>query len=144
MQRQKVKELEQICRERGIRLTRQRRVILKALAGRRDHPTADQLCDEVRETMPEISRTTVYRVLEMLVGVNVARSVSHPGSAARYEANTVQHHHLFCVRCDRLIDIVDPTLDAIPIPRAKTRGFRIDDVSVQFRGVCSECRRRTD
>jgi Fur family peroxide stress response transcriptional regulator len=131
------------CRRKGIRLTHQRRVILEILARRKDHPTADQLYGEARERLPEISRTTVYRVLEMLVRSDAARTVCHPGSTARYEAQTARHHHLICRHCGRLIDLVAPELDELPLPRTRGRGFRIEDYTIQFMGSCSDCRRKT-
>lgn len=75
--RPKVDELAQICRQHALPFTVQRRVVLEALSLRMDHPTADQVFDDVRKRMPEISRTTVYRVLETFVRVAVARKVCH-------------------------------------------------------------------
>lgn len=121
-------------------MTHQRRAVLEALAGRDDHPTADQLHDEVQGTLPDISRTTVYRVLEMLVGIGVARSVGHPGPTVRYEATTARHHHLACRLCGGLTDIAAPELDDLPMPPVDRLGFKIEDYSVQFTGTCNECR----
>lgn len=140
MKRQGVEQLEEICRREGLRLTHQRRIVLEALVGREDHPTADQLYEEIQATLPDVSRTTVYRVLEMLVGIGVARNVGHPGPAVRYEATTARHHHLFCRRCGGLTDIVAPQLDDLPLPAAKGLRFKIEDYSVQFTGTCNECK----
>jgi Fur family peroxide stress response transcriptional regulator len=142
LERHGAKHIEEICRREGLRLTRQRRAILEALAGRDDHPTADQLYEEVRHTLPEVSRTTVYRVLEMLVGIGMARNVGHPGPALRYEATSARHHHLFCRRCGALTDIVAPALDDLPLPAARGLRFKIEDYSVQFTGTCNECKSR--
>ena len=132
-------DFEQVCRANGIRLTPQRRVVLAALAGSVDHPTADDLFEEVRVDLPDISRTTVYRVLETLVGLGLARTVSHPGSAARYEAAGDRHAHLMCQRCQRLIDVMAPEIESIPWPSTRRLGFRINGLSVQFTGLCSAC-----
>ena len=140
MKRQDPAELENICRRQGLRLTHQRKAILTALAGRFDHPTADQLYNEIQAILPEISRTTVYRVLEKLVATGVARTVCHPGPASRYEALTARHHHLVCRRCSRLTDIAVPALNALPLPSTRGFGFKIDDYSIQFMGICSECK----
>jgi Fur family peroxide stress response transcriptional regulator len=140
LERQGVEQLEEICRREGLRLTHQRRVIQEALAGRDDHPTADQLYEEVQATLPDISRTTVYRVLETLVGIGVARSVGHPGPAVRYEVTTARHHHFFCRQCGSLSDIVVPQLDDLPMPAVKGLGFKIEDYSVHFTGTCNECK----
>jgi Fur family peroxide stress response transcriptional regulator len=139
--RLKVEQLEQMLRQHGLPLTVQRRAVLEALSLRLDHPFADQIFDDVRKRMPEISRTTVYRVLKTLVRVGVARKVCHPGSAARYEAATHRHHHLVCLNCETMVDLEDASLDSLPLPSASS-GFHIEDYSIQFRGLCSDCARK--
>ncbi len=133
-----LEELEQLCRQHGLPVTVQRRVILESLSARADHPTADHIFDDVRRRYPEISRTTVYRVLETLVRVGIARKVCHPGAAARYEMDTRRHHHLVCLNCEAMVDLEDPSLDDLALP-GKDLGFYIEDYSIQFRGLCSKC-----
>ena len=137
----KLEELEKICRQRGLPLTAQRREVLHTLALRTDHPTADQVLDDVRKRLPQISRTTVYRVLEALARAGVVRKVCHPGPSARYELEKGRHHHLVCLGCERMVDLEDPSLDGLPLPGIIS-GFRIKDYSIQFRGLCSECARK--
>ena len=132
-------EIQTLCRQHGLPVTAQRRAVLEALVAREDHPTADQLFEVVRMRLPDISRTTVYRVLETLVRVGAVQRVSHLGSAVRYDAFTEPHHHLVCVRCERLLDVVDPALDGLHPPAQLPPGFEILDYSVHFRGVCSNC-----
>jgi Fur family peroxide stress response transcriptional regulator len=134
----KLEDLARICREHALPLTVQRRLVLEALSFRTDHPTADQVFDDVRKRMPEISRTTVYRVLETFVRIAVARKVCHPGAAARYEIKTHRHHHLVCLNCEAMLDLEQPSLDDLPLPSVNS-GFHIEDYSIQFRGLCSEC-----
>jgi Fur family peroxide stress response transcriptional regulator len=136
----KIQDFEALCRERGIPLTVQRRAILEALSRHADHPTAEQIYADVQPRLPGVSRTTVYRVLETLVQVGVASKVSHPGAAVRFDAMTDRHHHLLCVRCDRLMDFEDAGLDTVRMPDTRARGFKILDYSIHFRGICSSCR----
>ena len=132
--------LERLCRQHGLALTVQRRLIFAALAERRDHPTADQVYAAVRDRLPGVSRTTVYRVLETFVRAGVIAVACHPGAAARYDPLTHRHHHLVCLRCGKIVDLEDPRLDALPMPRVRGRDFQINDYSVHFRGVCARCR----
>jgi Fur family peroxide stress response transcriptional regulator len=132
---------EEVCRRHGLPLTIQRRATLEALAARSDHPTADQILEDVRKHMPEISRTTVYRVLEALVRIGIARKVCHPGAAARYETETRRHHHLVCLNCESMVDIYAPHLDRLRLPDVNSY-FHIEDYSIQFRGLCSDCARQ--
>lgn len=142
MKRPSLGVLEATCRERGLRVTRQRRAILQVLARRSGHPTADEVYEKARTVLPDLSRTTVYRVLETLVETGVARTVCHPGVAVRYEAALERHHHLVCLRCNRLIDVVSPALDGIRLPNTRKVGFKIEDYTVEIRGTCSKCRRK--
>jgi Fur family peroxide stress response transcriptional regulator len=135
-------QLEAACRRHGVPLTVQRRVVLEALAGRTDHPTADQLLVDVRTRLPGVSRTTVYRVLETLVRLELAVKTCTPGSTVRFDPRTERHHHLVCLQCERVLDVHAPSLDALRFPTVRSAGFEISDYSVHFRGTCPECRRR--
>ncbi len=137
----KVEELEHICHQHGLPVTAQRREVLHALVLRADHPIADQIFDDVRKHLPEISRATVYRVLETLVRIGIACKVCHPGSGARYEVKTRRHHHLVCISCEKMIDLQDSTLDHLSLPGVGS-GFHIQDYSVQFRGLCTTCAKK--
>ena len=135
----KIQEFEAACRRRGLPVTVQRRSILEAVLHRDDHPTADELYDEVKGRIPTISRTTVYRVLETLVELQVIRRVNHPGATARYDGRTTRHHHLICMRCNKIMDFDSEALDKLPMPRGKPQGFKIGDYSVHFLGTCPDC-----
>ncbi len=138
----KLEEFERLCRKQGLPVTVQRRAVLRLLAGREDHPTADQIFDDVCVETPGISRATVYRILETLVRIGIVRKVCHPGAAARFETKTLRHHHLLCVQCGKMIDLEDRSLDHIPLPNARSRGFELADYSIQFRGTCADCLRK--
>jgi Fur family peroxide stress response transcriptional regulator len=138
----KLRHLETACRKQGIAITSQRRIILESLAERQDHPTADLLFEAVREQLPEVSRTTVYRVLEMLVRLGVAQLIHSPLAKARFDADTERHHHLICVDCDAVLDCHDPKLDSIAFPATVAAGFEIRDYSVNFTGLCADCRKK--
>ncbi len=136
-----VETFRERCRQRGVPFTIQRRVTYEALLGRTDHPTADQVHEDVRDVLPGVSRMTVYRVLELLVDVGLVKRVCHPGVAVRFDPNARPHHHLICLRCSTLIDFEERGLDALRSPRAARRmDFEVRDHTVQFRGICARCR----
>jgi Fur family peroxide stress response transcriptional regulator len=133
---------KRLCQQHGLPLTVQRQAILETLASHKGHPTADEIFAEVRPRLPGVSRTTVYRVLETLVHVGVARKVCHPGATVRYETKTTRHHHLVCLYCNRLTDVEETSLNSLPFPDVGRLGFQIEDYSVQFRGICRACARK--
>ncbi len=138
-----MRHFEKLCREQGIPLTVQRRTILESLALRQDHPTADQVFDAVHQNLPELSRTTVYRVLETLVQMGVIHKANHLGSAARYDPNTERHHHLTCLTCHKVVDMEEETVRELVIPKGPAKGFEITDYSVHFKGYCADCAKNT-
>jgi Fur family peroxide stress response transcriptional regulator len=133
--------LETACRERGMPVTVQRRIIFGALLGRDDHPTVDQLFDDVKDRIPGISRTTVYRTLETLADLGLARRTNHFGAYARFDANMEQHHHLVCILCNRVSDFQHPELSIGALPDVRGSGFVVSDYSIYFEGHCADCRK---
>lgn len=136
----KRKEFETVCREKGLALTIQRRAILDELASRTDHPTVDQLYDDIKDKLKGVSRTTVYRVLETLVSIGIVKKVSNPDSSARFDADTKRHHHLVCNNCGKVMDLYDQTLDNLVPVVEQLPEFEITDYSITFTGLCSNCR----
>lgn len=136
-------EFEQLCRRQGMPMTVQRRAVLEAVLEREDHPTADQIFEVVQGRLPGVSRTTVYRVLDALVGLGVIARACHQGATTRFDAKTHRHHHLICEACRRVVDYEAPELDAVPLPEVAGVGFEIRDYSIQFMGLCAACRAGT-
>lgn len=129
-------------RRRGLRLTPQRQCVFESLAARCDHPTADQVYEQVRRKLPDISRATVYRVLDTLVREGLARKVFAGDRGARFDGNVSRHHHLACVRCDRVVDCMEKTF---PVPQPagrRVQGFHVQDCSVVLQGLCPDCYRK--
>jgi Fur family peroxide stress response transcriptional regulator len=138
----RVSELQRRCRERGVPVTPQRRAVFEALLAATDHPTAEHLHAAVSRRLSGISPATVYRVLELLVDLGMARRVCGPGSRCRYDAKVHRHHHLVCFTCERMMDYEDAALNRLPVPDTKRTGFRVDDYSIHFRGICADCLRK--
>ena len=137
----RLQELEAKCREKGLPVTVQRRIILEAVLLHDDHPTADQVFEMVKDRIPRLSRTTVYRVLDTLAELGLVRRLQ-PSGTSRFDGNVQRHHHLVCTRCNKVIDLEDETLDRLPVPRRNLQGFKIDGFSVHFSGICQDCRKR--
>ncbi len=138
--RRRLLDLERICRAGGLPLTVQRRAILAAVLSRADHPTADQVFETVGRRLAGVSRATVYRTLDTLVRLGVVGQAALPGPATRYDRRLERHHHLICVRCDRVIDVVDARLDALPVPNSSDHDFQPFELGVLVRGLCRACR----
>lgn len=141
---ERIESLRQVCREHGLALTPQRRAILRAVLDSDDHPTADRVHATLVRRRVRVSRATVFRTLESFARLGLITRACHPGSSVRYDRRTDRHHHLVCLRCDRVIDIQDARLDALPVPDTRRFGFAVSDFKVQLRGTCRACREQED
>ena len=137
--RQRIRKIEQLCRQEGLSLTVQRRKVFETLLDGRGHPTADEVFDDVRERIPGVSRTTVYRVLNMLVRLGVVNKIYQPGGPALFDTSTHRHHHLVCLSCERVIDLENELPGTSLLPNVQRHGFEISECHVFFRGMCREC-----
>jgi Fur family peroxide stress response transcriptional regulator len=137
-----LEQARRLCREQGIALTPQRLAILEAVLVLGDHPSADEV--HRRLARRRSRRATVFRTLEGFARSGVLRKASHAGASVRYDGRGERHHHLVCVRCDRIVDICDENLDAVSVPDTRRFGFRVLDLQVELRGICRECREQED
>jgi Fur family peroxide stress response transcriptional regulator len=141
---ERIERFVRLCREGHLVLTPQRRAILRAVLDLDDHPTADRVHAALARRRVRVSRATVFRTLESFVSLGIITKACHPGISVRYDSRTDKHHHLVCLRCDQVIDIKDPHLDALPVPDTRSFGFVVSDVKVQLRGFCKDCRQQED
>lgn len=127
--------------ERGLTLTKQRRLIFARLSEATDHPTAEQLHERIHGALPNLSLATVYKALHLFAELGIARTVATPDGRARFDAPRHSHHHLRCRRCGMLEDVLDRRLDVVVPPEvAASTGFEITASEVQLTGICPACR----
>ena len=124
----------------GMRMTRQRRRVYRALRERADHPTADEVYLRVRARgSRDISLATVYNTLDALVKCGLVRQVHLEREASRYCCNLEDHCHFHCEECGRVHDIEwngDP--DGIPVRVPEELKVRRMEISLQ--GSCRDPR----
>lgn len=125
------------CRERGMPVTHQRLAVFRALLETDSHPDADAIHKSLRGAYPTLSLGTVYKTLEMLQSLGLARAVSSPGPTRRFDGNQSPHHHLWCTRCGRLMDVELDELAQVALPAGLD--FQVTDLTIQFNGICSTC-----
>ncbi|WP_243372727.1 transcriptional repressor [Geotalea sp. SG265] len=136
----KLDQLHALCRAKGLPLTVQRTVIMDALAARTDHPTADEIYEEVKPLLTGVSRTTVYRVLEAFVAHGLVQKIGSSAAKAHFDADVARHHHLECIRCGAISDIPHCEAYDIPLPSSEGNRHQVLDYAIHFRGVCARCR----
>jgi len=126
------------CRQAGLKITPQRVAVYEILLKSHNHPTVEEIYEEVKKRYPFVSLATVYRTVETLEQMGLAKKVCYWGSSARYDANMDEHHHLICVKCGAIRDIyIDGNID---IPK-ELEGFETSGYSVNIYGLCPECKK---
>lgn len=142
-----VKRQERLARRitsRGRRLTDQRLVVAEALVTSREAVSAQQLHEGLRRHHPRLALATVYRALEAQVESGMARRLERTGHVSAYVAcEPDHHHHLVCVRCQRVEDLDDTILKPVLRGITERHGFAVEHERLDFYGLCSSCRRAT-
>ena len=128
-------------RSRHISVTPQRLAVLSNLESRRDHPTAEQIYQEVRQDMPAISFNTVYKTLEVFCQKGLIIKVNPLHEVARYDIETGHHAHLICRDCHFIVDLEDEMAPAPALPEDVQAGFRLERHSLIFWGLCPRCQK---
>ena len=124
------------------RRSRQRDAIMTYLRSRTDHPSAEQIYENVRQEIPNISLGTVYRNLTLLNDQGEIRLISVGTGADHFDANAAPHDHFVCRVCQSIIDL--PHVSSKAPEDLKNAGFDgvIEDSCTYYYGVCGSCRQQ--
>ncbi|HUU15332.1 MAG TPA: transcriptional repressor [Terriglobia bacterium] len=135
--------LEQELVSRGVRMTRQRRLLVHIIQSADSHMDAVQLWQRARAQDPTINKVTVYRTLAMLKkhGLVDELDLLHlQGGKHYYEARTTRDHiHLACVKCGRIQEFQSSLFEKLKGQIERERRFRIQVVRVEAGGYCDRC-----
>ena len=133
-----VEELCEVLRERGLKVTPQRRLIFEALRGNSGHPSAEEVYQTVSEAMPDMSLATVYHTLNDLVTMGELVELDLGEGKSRYDTYTNEHCHLVCLGCRKVVDVLQGP-DCVELAPEEARGYQIERCDVAFYGYCPDC-----
>ncbi len=125
-----------------LRMTRQRRAILEALAGMRTHPTAHEVHRMVRRRLPRISLGTVYRNLELLSERGLIGKLEAGGSRRRFDADVREHYHVRCLGCGRVADVSVRLPGSLEGKIRRASDYEIVGHRLEWVGLCPKCTRK--
>jgi Fur family ferric uptake transcriptional regulator len=138
-------DIEQLCADRGLRITEQRRVIARVLSESEDHPDVEQLHRRAARIDPKISIATVYRTVRLFEEAGILDRHDFGDGRARYEAAPEAHHdHLIDVESGKVVEFVDPELEALQRIIAEKLGYRLVDHRMELYGVRIDREERND
>ena len=134
--------IEQKCLAKGVKLTDQRKIIVRVLSeskeiyGESDHPDVDQLYNRVSKIDPKISIATVYRTVKLLEEAGILTKHNFKGGKARYEAIVESHHdHLIDIKTGEIIEFVDDEIEKLQNKVAEKYGYKLVDHKLELYGI---------
>ncbi|MCL6452596.1 MAG: transcriptional repressor [Alicyclobacillus sp.] len=128
----------------NIHWTTQRRVIYNVVRAAKDHPTAKDIMDRLRDEGHSFAYGTVYNALRYLVDAGLLLELQLGDGASRYDGRTEEHLHLKCDRCGRIEEAGIAVPDAWLTAVHEETGFAVLRTDIVLHGLCESCREGAD
>lgn len=129
-------QLMRIVEDQGYRSTEPRRALVRTVAERDSHFTAEEL----REELPQLGRATVYRGLNILVETGIlCRVLMEDGSLHYQLSHRGHHHHLICTQCGISQDLIGCDIEGTLSEKTAQHQFQMEGHRLEVYGRCSKC-----
>lgn len=126
----------------ALKHSKQREALITMLRDRYDHPTAEQLYNDLKPSFPKISLGTVYRNLALLESLGEIVKISSTDSSDKYDGRLEDHYHFACDKCGGLQDLDVPVVKELAEEVKKLVKGDVTRHSIHFYGVCEKCKRK--
>ncbi len=130
--------IEQLCQQKGLKMTEQRRVIARVLSDSDDHPDVEAVYQRATEVDPKISMATVYRTVRLLEEASILErhDFGFGEGRARYEEIPDEHHdHLIDVETGEVLEFRNEEIERLQEEVARSLGFRLVDHRLELYAV---------
>ncbi|WP_419782858.1 Fur family transcriptional regulator [Malaciobacter marinus] len=137
-----IEELKRMVKQKGLKYTEQREIVLDILINAEDHLSAEDVYNQIKTKYSDsnIGIATVYRALGFLEEVNLITSIAFGTEGKKYESNAKSHHdHLICTSCGKIVEFLDDEIEKRQDRIAKKNKFKITSHSMQLYGTCKDC-----
>ena len=135
-------KIEEKCKNKGVRLTDQRRLIAKVMSdsketyGSKDHPEVDELHKRVNQLDKNISIATVYRTVKLFEEAGILERHDFKEGKARYEQSPDEHHdHLIDINSGEIIEFVNEEIEELQKKVAQKLGYKLVDHKLELYGT---------
>lgn len=130
-------------KEKDLKLTVQRELILRTFLSHRGHVSAEELFQKAREKQAHVGFATVYRTLKHLTQCGLARELDFGDGRIKYEPEfDRQHHdHMICTNCGTYIEFLNPQIEELQEQVSRKHGFKITSHRMQLYGLCQKCQK---
>lgn len=142
--REELDELYLELKEKGIRLTPQRKVILDLLKSTSEHLTAEEIYQNIKQKVQRVSLGTVYNTLHKLKEAGVIQELSYGDMSSRYDGFAMIHYHVTCVECGKVIDFHRNVLKSLEVEASQATGYAVDSHRIEFYGKCPDCQESSE
>jgi Fur family ferric uptake transcriptional regulator len=139
-----LERFEEFLQSRGKRVTKQRRILVEQVFASHDHFDAETLLAQLQKVVGarQVSRPTVYRTLSELVDSGLLRQMTLNGRAVyEHDYGYPQHDHLYCTKCEKLIEFSSDVVKDIRDAVAREHHFRVLGHRLIITGICADCTR---
>ncbi len=126
-------------RERRLKLTPQRRLIVETIHNAGGHITAEDIISQVQARMPGINKSTVYRTLDLLEEAGCVVKSELGNQSVYHHTEEGRHHHLVCVSCGSTTDCDEGLFTAVVALLVEGHGFFADFKHMVIHGRCEQC-----
>jgi len=125
---------------RDFRMTPQRLAIVRILAASDDHPSVDEIYQQVRARFPTTSIATVYKTISLLKELNEVLELGFPDGSNRYDGSRPHPHpHAICLKCRKILDPEISSVHELSEEMKQKTGFIISSHRLDFFGLCPKC-----
>ncbi|MDD5127410.1 MAG: Fur family transcriptional regulator [Dehalococcoidales bacterium] len=127
-------------KEKGLKLTPQRRLIVDIIHDAEGHLTAEEIIRYVQARMPGVNKSTIYRTLDLLEEAGCVYKSELGKECIYHHEQEGHHHHLICRRCGKTIDCGSDIFKPVQKSLSEKYGFRVEFKHIVMSGVCKQCR----
>ena len=130
----------QKLRDNSNKITPQRLAIVKILARSKDHPSVEDIYDQIKTDFPTMSLATVYKNIVLIKSLGEVLELGFPDGSNRYDGNKpFPHPHIICIKCKKIVDPDLDSLDNMKKEVAAETEFKILNHRLDFFGICGNC-----
>jgi len=137
------KNVTDLLREKGFKVTPQRLAIYKILTMTKTHPSAEMIFSQLQPSYPTMSLATVYKTVDILREIGMIQVLNAGEDSFRYDADTSDHPHVRCMECGRVDDLHDIDFSDFVDGVAKRTSYRLTGQQFYFYGICPDCQKRS-
>jgi Fur family ferric uptake transcriptional regulator len=131
-----LERIENLCIEKGMRMTEQRRVVARVLSTSDDHPDVEELYRRAHKVDPHISIATVYRTVRLFEEAGIIEKHDFRDGRSRYEEASDEHHdHLIDMKTGQVLEFMDHEIELLQAKIAERMGYKLVDHRLELYGV---------